>query len=410
MKQLKDLPWFGRLVVGAVSLAVRRLRLPAKWFGFVVLGVADQKLESGSEHPTAIRVEYPLPFGVATSAELPTGAIFGRSFESARCRVLRPTKVARHHDAKVATYFDKWDNVFSLVLNRNDRILPVDLVEPDGGSGWKLAGRHARLLRKHRTCLQRSDRAAFLFQNWCGNYYHWLVYHLPRAYVLSRDCPGLPVLVPTAQQLPNVVALTLPIFNLGSSMQIPLHEGVISLRECVHVTMDLHPPPELRAVSTRLRNAFAQPWRTSPRRIYVSRKAARWRRLVNEEQVINLLVDYDFEVVAFEALDFAEQVAICATAEIIAGAHGAGLTNMMFAPQGAIVVEFVSERFPNSDYYSLANALGHHYAMARAEAVGAVQDVAYDDISVPIDTLRPVILRAIALQHVYGKSATKMAM
>jgi capsular polysaccharide biosynthesis protein len=56
------------------------------------------------------------------------------------------------------------------------------------------------------------------------------------------------------------------------------------------------------------------------RRIYVSREAARFRRALNEGEIIDLLKQYGFSQVRLENLAFAEQVKLFRDAEIVVGA------------------------------------------------------------------------------------------
>ena len=75
------------------------------------------------------------------------------------------------------------------------------------------------------------------------------------------------------------------------------------------------------------------------RRIYVGRKDARWRRLINEEEIVAMLGRFGFEAVDPGAMSLDEQIELAASAQIIVGAFGAGMNLLLFAPEGTPVVE-----------------------------------------------------------------------
>lgn len=66
------------------------------------------------------------------------------------------------------------------------------------------------------------------------------------------------------------------------------------------------------------------------------------RRLENEEAVLAALTSRGFTPIVAEHLSFREQAERFACAEIVAGAHGAGLTNMVHAPQQATLIELIN--------------------------------------------------------------------
>ena len=62
-------------------------------------------------------------------------------------------------------------------------------------------------------------------------------------------------------------------------------------------------------------------------------------------------------------LRFTEQLEIAIQADILVGAHGAGLTWSLVMPPGAMLVEFVSEAYFRLELYgNLAAVMGHSYA------------------------------------------------
>jgi len=116
----------------------------------------------------------------------------------------------------------------------------------------------------------------------------------------------------------------------------------------------------MQQLSKTLRTHFGA--NTGGRRIYISRRHAAKRRLLNEADLRPLLDLHGFEVVCMEDLTFAEQVRLSANCTVIAGLHGAGLTHMLWMPPGGRVIEIRAKGDShNNCYYGLASDLGHKY-------------------------------------------------
>jgi hypothetical protein len=105
-------------------------------------------------------------------------------------------------------------------------------------------------------------------------------------------------------------------------------------------------------------------------RIYVSRKDTPRRRIANEHELLPILAKNGFEVVAPGTRSFRDQVALFASAEAIAGPHGAGLTNILFAPQSAKVLEMFPPSRVTNTYFLLALSLGQTYRSLIGETGG----------------------------------------
>ena len=97
------------------------------------------------------------------------------------------------------------------------------------------------------------------------------------------------------------------------------------------------------------------------RRLYVSRQDAAKRRLRNEAEVFSVLQRNGFELIVPGNLSFEEQRRIFSEAGIIVGPHGAGLTNMIFAGRGAVMVELRSNAGSMQHFAQLAQQLGQRY-------------------------------------------------
>jgi hypothetical protein len=97
------------------------------------------------------------------------------------------------------------------------------------------------------------------------------------------------------------------------------------------------------------------------RRLWISRCRARNRRLQNEDEIFALLEREGFEKVELEALSFREQAAVFSQANAVAGPHGAGMANLLFAPHGTRVLELFPPEFVNPVFYSMANSQDQEY-------------------------------------------------
>jgi hypothetical protein len=108
--------------------------------------------------------------------------------------------------------------------------------------------------------------------------------------------------------------------------------------------------------------------------LYVTRKNAGTRQLLNEEKVIERLLPYDVSITENEKLSIIEQVVAFSQAEFIVGPHGAGLTNAVFAKNPKGIMEFWhSVRQPF--FMNLAKCLGCHHVTLRGHRATPGMDV-----------------------------------
>ncbi len=93
-------------------------------------------------------------------------------------------------------------------------------------------------------------------------------------------------------------------------------------------------------------------------RLYIVRRGH--RRVTNEDDLLRTLGRHGFRPVQLETLPFPEQVELFYDAEAVVAAHGAGLTNLLFADK-ALVVELSPTRLVFPHYVLMSNSLGHHH-------------------------------------------------
>lgn len=98
----------------------------------------------------------------------------------------------------------------------------------------------------------------------------------------------------------------------------------------------------------------------SEKPIWVSRRRAR-RSPIWEEKLENFLQSMGFQIICAQQMDFMGQVEVFSRAPIVAGLHGAGLTNGLFLESGAKLIEVCSNVRINPCFENLAGAVGLRY-------------------------------------------------
>ncbi|AMV31372.1 hypothetical protein VN12_04590 [Pirellula sp. SH-Sr6A] len=99
----------------------------------------------------------------------------------------------------------------------------------------------------------------------------------------------------------------------------------------------------------------------TPKRIYVSRRKARVRRVENEENVFQTLKKFGFQRYCLEDMSIADQVKLFESATMVIAPHGAGLTNTCFCAPGTVVMELNTPVRISSLFLRIANVCGLEY-------------------------------------------------
>jgi len=375
--------------------ALRRLRkhaaavavacaAPPRWCGWravreVTLDEAAT-LADETVHTPAV-ADHPLPVNVHNRAALPDDpGWWGYAMRDVPRRPSGPTRIATLTDCTIVGYRDpdRADDYCPAVLTRGGRSLRLPQT--------RFRGRHGEVLRRGDRPA-RLDRATWVLERVYHNHSHWLTAHLPKIVMLQRLGRLDRVLWPTPPHRTEAMDASLAMLGVGSDAVVefdptrPLHVGELTV-----VSSDRFRPEMLRLVP----EAFGIDDAAAPtRRVYISRARAARRRLLNEDELLDTLAPAGFERVFMEDLDFRQQVDLMRQTAVLVGPHGAGLTNMIFCPRGAAVVEIADPGYPNPNFYALASALGHRYWWSHADPVAAGHgDPLATDLRADLDAVR----------------------
>jgi capsular polysaccharide biosynthesis protein len=264
------------------------------------------------------------------------------------------------------------------------------------------------LARRGVSPVEPQTQFGFIHSIWTAGYYHWLTESLPRALVMRRDFPDAVPLMPEGNYRNFAASLNCLGFErvafFADSKNVLVRAPIVT--ECARAfgTTD---PKLLREIRQRVTEYLGPAPRPAASKIvYVSRAKARGRRVLNEAEIVEVMQSFGAEIVCFEDFDFFEQAQIMSQTRLLVSIHGAGLTNMMFMPEGGKVVEIIPRKNGifeynyvrnsfrhDACYVRLAGAMGHDYTylLARPE-IKFYQKTHMANIWVDADRLRTLLV------------------
>ena len=241
---------------------------------------------------------------------------------------------------------------------------------PQGFPGIAASAQKMLLAVRHRDTARVNDAAIYLPAT--HNYAAWFFGSLPRlaAFAAQAELGDLPIVLhgdASAYQLASLAAMGV------DDKRVIRHAAQVRL-ECRQLyyctTSYLHHAPSvlgLQYVRERMARAPGVSERPETRRLYLARRHAKDRPLLNEAEVIQLFERHGFVAIDPEAHSFEEQVRFAANAEIIAGPYGANLANLIFAHRARKCLILATKQQP--EFARLASAFGMAFWHVVADAV-----------------------------------------
>ncbi|MBI2344838.1 glycosyltransferase family 61 protein [Candidatus Dependentiae bacterium] len=106
------------------------------------------------------------------------------------------------------------------------------------------------------------------------------------------------------------------------------------------------------------------------KRIFVSRKDAPKRKILNEDEIFKLFEAKGFISYELSKLSVAEQIMLFNQAEMVVGEHGAGMTNCLFCKSGTKVIEIFQELIDSGPWW-ITQVMGLNYSCIKTVKVDA---------------------------------------
>ena len=290
------------------------------------------------------------------------------------------------------------------ILSSGGKVLPESFPSPHfmderGGLGAQLRLGVKNYLLRFRGSVEQDG---FWFTDvWSREYFHWMTDALPRLFTIRDRVGDATLLLPGAYAGVDYIQSSLKPFSIRNLKFVnePLY--------CKNLYMPSHTAPTgnyNETVIRSLRSFFIDNYRDARGggfgdKIYISRGKADKRRIVNEEECVEVLEDYGFKSVYFEDHSFEEQVKIAMDAKYLISNHGAGLTNIMFMESGGGVLELRRKGDAhNNCYFALASAVQLQYFYQLCPSDSPVDGAEAANLIVDCEMLRKNI------EHLLGTS------
>lgn len=249
-------------------------------------------------------------------------------------------------------------------------------------ANYRLLNTHTHVYRpKGRTVIKRVlshlhapqiiDKATWIGNNWSDGYFHWMmdaIYQLASTFEQARSY--MPILINPEFKEPYVrQSLEMLDFEYLTIPNHPLFVKELLFAERREAWGNYFPEVLLNLRQALLERT-ATPTTAPANKIYLSRVDAVRRRLKNEQELIELLLKYNIRAMRAEDFSFREQAEIFSNTSLLIAVHGAGLTNSIFLPDNAKLME-IRNRYDtqNNCYFSMAGALNLAYGYHLAEGV-----------------------------------------
>lgn len=272
------------------------------------------------------------------------------------------------------------------------RVLIESFARPSNYQEWKKRSLvkiylQNYLLRKH----TREQNVLWISDDWSDNYFHWLCLALPILLTYPEYIKSSLLLLPDKLREFDYVSSSLKIFGVENFEFIDKDEIVICENLVLpkfYTKYGLFNKPLVKKVRQKLNDSVSDEAENFDK-IYITRRKADNRKLLNDEETIAILEKYDFRVICAEDYTLKEQIKIFKSAKYLISIHGAGLTNMLYMPEGSSVWEFrKNDKKVNNCFDYMATALDLNFHFQLCQAKDMTEDIYSADLILDLDEFK----------------------
>ncbi len=237
-----------------------------------------------------------------------------------------------------------------------------------------------------------SETCIVFHHAWYDNYYHWYTECLPRLFILKHHHQNSVLILP--EELKRFHNETIAFFDFKDIIYCSLTE-IIKCKEVIFTNFTTKNFGVHRnEIMISMANYFKYRAKLSTvniKNIYTPRTKAPKRNCVNEQEVLAILREFEFESIIMDDLSQTEQISLFANAQNIIGVHGSSFINLMYMNNKGVIFDLIEKRHKDLCYSNLAHIFGIDYVLIESEGVGNHSDFRDDDIKVNSSTLKKLL-------------------
>ena len=199
------------------------------------------------------------------------------------------------------------------------------------------------------------------------NYYHWLIETVPKIRYVRQfeSATGREATYLVPSDRPSWVEETLKFLDIPDSKIERITAPVYHAQPLLIPSFPRYSEIDYQWLQKHILSQNGA--KADNSNVYISRSNAISRRVVNEDEVMDLLSEYGFQRYHLENRSLEENATLFRNADIVVGAHGAGLTDIVFCTNTS-VVELFGARI-KKPYQQIAAEIGLVYRELYCEPV-----------------------------------------
>ncbi|TAE11166.1 MAG: glycosyltransferase family 61 protein [Bacteroidetes bacterium] len=223
---------------------------------------------------------------------------------------------------------------------------------------------------------------------WAHGLFHWVLDALPRLYPLRERAKDLILLLPAHYEENDVKKGWTPFHKeslapFGFKAIVEVEENQVAhvprLLMTSHMAITGNYNVEIMHGMRQLYHdyfvhQYPKPLVNLGERIYVTRTKALWRKVKNDDAVMQIMKEHNFAIVNFEDYTFAEKLQIVFHARYFVGIFSSGQTMATFMQPNSFLLDFRLDDNANLAIYSLCDAMNVHYLYQIGKAVDLETD------------------------------------
>jgi len=213
------------------------------------------------------------------------------------------------------------------------------------------------------------------------NYYHWICESIFRLWMVRQRLHQLILVLPEYYKDADFITGSLEPFGVRNIFYIPQGKSLMVRRLClpqIKPVCDSYNAKHIKQVREFYTNyvLFEKKIATSlGDKLYVSRRLAKRRKVINEDELTEVVKRHGFAIFHPEKFTFLEQVAIFSQVKYLVGEHGSGLTNLLFMAKNSSLLELHKNKtneldHPSPLFWYMAEAIEVNYYHQPCETHG----------------------------------------